>query len=126
MLAAGRAGGVARVEGVEHGTDVTGEHVRHRADTARRAHRVQGEVVLVAARVVRQVRAGQHLLGGEEVVGAVLDGHDAGMAGEPEQGLRFDAGAGAGRDVVQHERQAGGVGHLSEVRFHGVLRGGRL
>lgn len=78
--------------------------------------------MLVAARVVRQLGTGQDPLGAEEVVGAVLDRHDPGMAGQPQHRLRLDAGAGAAGDVVQHHRQPAGVRDRAEVLLHGVLR----
>ncbi len=122
LLEAGGHGGVARLERVQDRPELGRDDVRDRAHVPRRAHRVQREDVLVAARVVRQVGAAQHLLGPEEVVGAVLDRDDPGVLGEPDQGLRFDTGAGAARDVVEHEGQPRGVGDLAEVRLQGVLR----
>lgn len=44
------------------------------------------------------------------------------MSGEAEHGRRFDTGAGAAGDVVQHQREARRVGDAQEVRLHGLLR----
>src|SRR5690606_6174488 len=120
---AGREGRVARVEGVEHGAQVVRGDVGDRADVAGAADRVEGQVVLLAARVVGEAGAGDDLLGGEEVVRAVLDRDDPGVSGEPQQGVRLDPGARAGRDVVEGHREARAVGDLPEVGLDGVLRG---
>ena len=59
---------------------------------------------------------------GAEVALGILDRDDPRMLGELEQRLDGDRRAGAARDVVQHVRQAGGVGDLLEVRDQTALR----
>jgi hypothetical protein len=45
------------------------------------------------------------------------------VAGQLDQGRRAELGAGAVRDVVEHDRQRGGIGHGQAVRDDAGLRG---
>ncbi len=55
------------------------------------------------------------------VAAAVLDRDDALMGDDVEQGRLFESHAGAVRDVVKNDRDAGGIGNSFEKRFKAGL-----
>ena len=67
--------------------------------------------------------AGDGPAGAAEVALGVLVGDDPRVLGEPDQGLGADRDAAAAGDVVEHDRQAGGVGDGREVPVQALLRG---
>ena len=62
-------------------------------------------------------------LAAAEVALGVLVGDDPRVLGEPDQGLGVDRDAAAAGDVVEHDRQFGGVGDGREVPVQALLRG---
>ena len=58
-----------------------------------------------------------------DVSAGFLDGHDVRDFGQTQQRGRFDVGAGAASDVVQHQRLGRGFGDRLEVLVNAFLRG---
>jgi hypothetical protein len=63
------------------------------------------------------------LVAAQDVAGGVLHGHYPRMCGEPVERSPCVADAGPRGDVVQHDRQVGGVGHGDGVLVDALLGG---
>src|SRR5690606_658359 len=111
------AGGdkIAVVDRGDHLGVGAGREVPDDADDAGGAVREPGEVEAVVAGVELQPGAGHALEAVRHVAGRVLDREDARVLGEAVQGVVADGDAGAAGDVVEHDRQAGGVGDGLDV-----------
>src|SRR5690606_26245198 len=106
------AGGVdvAGVDGVEHLVELPADQVRHDADGTDLAGRVGGQVDVVDAVVVRQSGLHPLALRVVDALGGVLDGDDARVGGQLDDGVAFQLPGAARRYVVQHDRQLRRVG----------------
>ena len=96
------------------------------ADKADGTHRQPRQVQRIITRVVRQPGLGDDLSTAVQVALRVLDGHDVRMLGQRADGVPFDRDRRPRRDVVEHHRQLGGVGHCGEVRDQAGLRRPRV
>ena len=82
-----------------------------------------GEVEPVVPGVVLQaggLHTAEALL---DVAGGVLDGQDTGVLGQAGQGAVLNTHAGAAGDVVDHDRQVGGLDHGHNVPVDALLAG---
>ncbi|OEI67242.1 hypothetical protein Cus16_3143 [Curtobacterium sp. ER1/6] len=114
---------VAAVHGVDDRAVRRRRDVRRHPDQPGRADRQVREHVRVVAREVHEVGVVEHPGDLGEVALGVLHREDVRVLRRPHEGLVGDRDAGAPRDVVQDDRQVGGVRDHPEVREHARLGG---
>ena len=102
-----------------------GRDVGHHADDALAAQRQQGQDLVVVARIdVQSVAAGRGDLGHlGNVAGGLLDAVDEGVLAQLLGRLRLDVDAGAGRHIVEDDRDAARLGHGGKVGDQAGLAG---